>query len=52
MLWIGVIIGIFLGGCLGIIVIAMCMAAKKGDDQINEVYHEKFSRLHARGVRQ
>jgi len=32
MLWIGIIIGIFLGANIGIFVIAMCLSAEKGDN--------------------
>jgi hypothetical protein len=31
MLWIGILIGIFLGANFGIVVITMCAAANKGD---------------------
>ncbi len=31
MLWIGIIIGIFLGANIGLFVIAMCISAKKQD---------------------
>jgi len=31
MLWIGIIIGIFLGANLGIFIITICAAANKGD---------------------
>ena len=31
MLWVGIIIGIFLGANFGIIVISMCLSARKGD---------------------
>jgi hypothetical protein len=31
MLWIGVIIGIFLGANFGILIISMCISAKDGD---------------------
>jgi hypothetical protein len=37
MLWIGILIGIFLGANVGIVIIAMCLTAKKGDNQ-REVY--------------
>jgi NADH:ubiquinone oxidoreductase subunit 3 (subunit A) len=31
MLWIGILIGIFLGANVGFFFIAMCISAKKGD---------------------
>jgi hypothetical protein len=31
MLWIGLLIGIFLGANFGVFIITMCMSAKKGD---------------------
>jgi len=33
MLWLGIIIGIFLGANVGIIVLAMCISAREGDKQ-------------------
>ncbi len=33
MLWLGLLIGIFLGVNVGIFVLAMCMSAKQGDEQ-------------------
>ena len=32
MLWVGIIIGLFLGANLSIFVIAMCLSAKKADN--------------------
>jgi hypothetical protein len=32
MLWLGILIGIFLGANIGIVVLAMCMSAKQGDN--------------------
>jgi len=33
MLWIGILIGMFLGVNIGIFLISMCLAAQKGDKQ-------------------
>jgi hypothetical protein len=38
MLWLGIIIGIFLGANIGIVVLAMCMSAKQGDKQKKTTY--------------
>ena len=35
MLWIGMIIGIFLGANLGVIILTLCVSAKQGDRMID-----------------
>ncbi len=32
MLWIGILIGLFIGANVGLFVIGLCVASKKGDD--------------------
>ena len=34
MLWIGIVIGLFLGANLGVIVLALCMGAKQAENQV------------------
>jgi hypothetical protein len=35
MLWLGIIIGFFLGAIVSIFLISLCMSAKHGDQQIS-----------------
>jgi hypothetical protein len=51
MLWIGLLIGMFLGANIGLIVIAMCIAANKRDEQDKGLLTDRLSTLHARGYR-
>jgi gas vesicle protein len=39
MVWIGIIIGIFLGANIGLITIALCLSAKKGDELRKGTYN-------------
>jgi uncharacterized membrane-anchored protein YhcB (DUF1043 family) len=49
MLWIGIIIGMFLGVIVGIFILSVCVAANKGDKQMKAAYDERQSILHANG---
>jgi uncharacterized membrane-anchored protein YhcB (DUF1043 family) len=51
MIWIGLLIGMFLGANIGLIVIAMCIAANKRDEQDKGILTDRLSTLHARGYR-
>jgi hypothetical protein len=50
MLWIGIIIGIFLGANIGLIVIAMCISSKKADKLNEAIVDDRLSTQHARGL--
>ena len=52
MLWIGIIIGMFLGVIVGIFILGMCVGAKNTDKQIKAAYDDRQSMMHANGLRQ
>ena len=53
MLWIGILIGMFLGVIVGIFFIALCISAKEGDKlKTKLLMTDMESTLVARGLRQ
>jgi uncharacterized membrane-anchored protein YhcB (DUF1043 family) len=52
MVWIIIVIGLILGVIFGIFIVAICIAANKGDKQLKAAYDERQSMLHANATRQ